>query len=81
MQKVQDKMIQAYLKARAEMLALENEEDGLETVETVILVAVAVIIAGLLVNILTKNFGGNDQGLIGYFFKKIQETFDGLFGG
>ena len=81
MQKVQNKMIQAYLKARAEMLRLENEEDGLETVETVILVGVAVILAVIVFNVLT---GGDTEkgegGLIGDLFDKIQQKINTIFG-
>ena len=76
MQKVQDALIQSYLKARMEMLSLEQEEDGMETVETVILIAVAVIVAGGILTALGKN--GND-GLIGSLFTGIKNKFGELF--
>jgi len=79
MQKIEKALVALFVKAQLELMKLEREEDGLETVETVILVAVAVIVAGLLINILTKNFGGNNQGVIGYFFDKIKTKFDSFF--
>lgn len=76
MQKIQNKLIQFYLKARMQMLALEQEEDGMETLEVVILAAVAVIVAGVIIAGLGS--GKNDDGLIGHIFKSIEDAIDKL---
>ncbi len=75
------KIYGAYLKAKSKFEKFCEEEAGMETMEVVILVAVAVIIAGLLIEVLTKNFSGNNQGLIGYIFDKIRQRVDDLFSG
>ena len=56
-----------YLKADLAFKKLESEEDGMETVQAIVLVAIAVVIAGFIVEILTKGkFGdGEKNGLIG----------------
>lgn len=80
MQKVQNALIQAYLKARMEMLRLENEEDGLETVETVILVAVAVVVAVCIYQALTGGTQTGDDGLIGSIFDNVEDKIEQIFG-
>lgn len=69
----------AYLTAMSKLRSFEDEEDGMETIETVILIAVAVIIAGFIVNILTDNFNDSGQGLIAYIFSKIAEKLEIMF--
>lgn len=82
LQKAENALCRAFLKARLAMMKLEQEEDG-NTVETIILIAVAVIVAGALLNFLTKDgftdSSGNSVGLVGYMFDRIKSTFDGLF--
>lgn len=62
---------------------LMKEESGMETLETIILIVVAVVVVGFLVNALTKSgfqdSNGNDVGLIGYLFDKIKTMFDNTF--
>lgn len=72
-------MYSAYLNAMSKLERFGDEEDGMETIETVILIAVAVIIAGVLINILTKDFNGSGKGLIAYIFSKIAEKLNALF--
>lgn len=66
----------AYYKMKAKVMNMKDEEDGMETVEAVILIAVAVIVAGIVVNQLTqKDWGsGEETGLIGYIFWKIGQA-------
>lgn len=73
-------IIRSYIDAKMKMDRLCKEEDGMETLETVILIVVAVVVAGLLIEVLTKSFGGNEQGFIGYLFGLIQEKVEALFG-
>ena len=79
--KITDFFALLYVKAQIEMNKLKNEEDGLETVETVILVGVAVILAVIIYNVLT---GGDSEkgegGLIGDLFKKIEGKIGEIFG-
>lgn len=79
MDKVAFAAYMAYWKFKQRVMRLGQEEDGMETIETVILIAIAVIIGVALLEILTKNFGGNDQGVIGYVFDKIKTKIDELF--
>ena len=76
MQKIENALIQWYLKARVEMLKLEQEEDGMEMMEAIILIAIAVIIGGVIVNAL----GDENGGLIGTIWEKVEEWLDGIFG-
>ena len=59
------------VKAQIEMNKLKNEEDGLETLETVILIGIAVIIAVVLLNLLTGSGHDGKDGLISKIFKAI----------
>ena len=43
-----------YYKAKAKFEKLCKAEDGMETLETIILIAIAVIVAGFIINFLTK---------------------------
>lgn len=72
-----------YLKADLAVKKMKSEEDGMETVQAIVLVAIAVVIAGFIVEILTKGkFGdGEKNGLIGYIFKEIGDKIEGLFTG
>lgn len=76
-QKMENALLRAFLKARLEMMKLEQEEDGMETLEVVILAAVAVIVAGLIINGLGS---GDDDGLIGHIFTSIKTKIDELIG-
>lgn len=78
MKKIENALILAFLKARAEMLRLENEEDGLETVEAVILVGIAVILAVVIYNALTGGDENGNSGLIGSIFDAIEEKFSDM---
>lgn len=72
-----------YYKAKAKFKKMTSGEDGMETLETIIIVAIAVVVAGFIINFLTKGKFGDadsDQGLIGYMFKKIGESISGIFG-
>lgn len=72
----------SYLKAKAKLMKLGQEEDGMETLETVILIAIAVVVAGIIINVLTKgHIGNSDQGLIGYMFQTIKEKLENVFNG
>ncbi len=79
--KITDFFALLYVKAQIEMNKLKNEEDGLETVETVILVGIAVILAVIIYNVLT---GGDSEkgegGLIGDLFEKIEGKIGEIFG-
>lgn len=68
--------------AKAKIEKLTSGEDGMETLETIIIVAIAVVVAGFIINFLTKGkFGDADseQGLIGYMFEKIGESITSIF--
>ena len=74
--------LSTYYRAKGRFVRLSKEEDGMETLESVMLIAIAVIIAGFIINFLTKGkFNGakSDQGLIGYMFEKIGEAITGIF--
>ena len=74
----------ACYKAKAKFEKLTSGEDGMETLETIIIVAIAVIVAGFIINFLTRGHFGNansDQGLIGYLFEQIGGMISNLFTG
>lgn len=71
-----------YFRAKTKLAQLGKGEDGMETLETVILIAIAVIIAGFITSFLTEGQfadSDNNQGLIGYMFYKIGEAIKGIF--
>ncbi|MBR5363260.1 MAG: hypothetical protein IK134_08065 [Oscillospiraceae bacterium] len=69
-----------YYKAKAKFEKLCKGEDGMETLETIILIAIAVIVASFIINFLTKGkFEGSDKGLIGYMFNKIGDSIKTFF--
>lgn len=75
-EKVQYALVCAMLKAKQEMRKLTREEDGMEMMETIILIAIAVIIGGVIINAL----GDENGGLIGMIWDKISDWLDTLFG-
>ncbi len=77
-----EKMILAlhkgYCKAKLRMMQLAKEEDGMETLETVILIAVAVLVAGVIVTFLV---GGNgEDGFVQELFNSIKQKINETFG-
>lgn len=71
-----------YYKAKAKFKKMTSGEDGMETLETIIIVAIAVVVAGFIINFLTKGkFGdsNSEQGLIGYMFEKIGTAITDIF--
>lgn len=88
--KLQRKLDRAIIDARikkSEILSGEflKKEDGMETLETILLVVVSIIVVGVIINVLTKSGfkGENDKdvGLVGYIFYKIKLRLDALFEG
>lgn len=81
MRKAEAALMRAYLKAKLAVLKFQQEEDGLETVETVILVGVAVILAVIVFNVLTGGDTQNGQGgIIGDVFQSIRDKIKEIFG-
>ena len=73
-QKVENAVLRAFLKSRMELLKLQQEEDGMETLEVVILAAVAVAVAALIIKALS-----GDGGLIDTIFKTVTQKIEELF--
>ena len=72
----------SFYKAKAKFEKMTSGEDGMETLETIIIVAIAVIVAGFIVNFLTKGTiadAKSDQGLIGYMFEKLATSITDIF--
>ena len=80
----------AYLKAQKKLNDLKNREDGMETLETIILVAVAIVVAVLIVNFLTRNGfhtinmengeeTNEETGVIGYIFSMLKYKLSTIF--
>ncbi len=73
----------AYSNVKIRLMRLAKEESGMETLEVVILIAVAVIIAGLIINFLTKDgfelSDGTTGGLLQFLFDKIKTSVNDLF--
>ena len=74
-----------YLRAKAKFEKMLKAEDGMETMEAIIMIVVAVILVGFIVNFLTKSGfddptkPGNKVGLVQYIFGnisvKLKDTF------
>lgn len=61
---------------------LFKNEDGLETIEMILIVVVSILVIGAVITLLTKDsFEAGEQktSLIGYIFYKIKEGIDSLF--
>ena len=78
--KITDFFALLYVKAQIEMNKLKNEEDGLETVETVILVGIAVVIAVIVLNLLTGDNHDGKDGLLHTIYTKIEGKINDIFG-
>lgn len=72
-----------YLKAKSKIKEVLESEDGMETLEAVIMIAVAVILVGFIINFLTKDgfetADGQSVGLIQYLFDKIKTAIESVF--
>lgn len=66
-----------YYKAKAKLAKLRSDESGMETIETVLLIAVAVVVALVILNALTG--GDSGQGIVQRFFTKLEESITGIF--
>lgn len=74
-----------YLRAKAKFEKMLKAEDGMETMEAIIMIVVAVILVGFIVNFLTKSGfddpanPGKKVGLVQYIFGnisvKLKDTF------
>lgn len=78
MNKLMYKLNRKYVEAKIKMDDFMKREDGMETLETIILVVVAIVVASFVINILTKNFS-DGKGLLDVLFSKIRDQFDQLF--
>lgn len=72
-----------YWKTKLKIKKVLESEDGMETLEAVIMIAVAVILVGFIINFLTKDgfelSDGSSGGLIQYLFDKIKTAIEGAF--
>lgn len=75
MDKLNYSVMKTYFKVKNSLEKFKSEEDGMETLEVVILIVVAVMVAGLLLDFLQ-----GDDGILQHIFETIREKFDTLFG-
>lgn len=73
-------VLAAYYSMKAKVQKLMSDEDGMETVQAVILIVVAVAVALVLLEVLTKN-GDSGHGLIGDLVEKVKEKLFGAMDG
>ena len=66
-----------YYKAKAKLAKLRSDESGMETIETVLLIAVAVVVALVILNALTG--GEGQQGIVQRFFTKLEQSITDIF--
>ena len=82
-----EKLEMAYIRFRLGMkkryAEFKSDERGMATVEMVILIVIAVLIVGVVVNMLTsggfEKENGDPCGLIGYLFDKMKSSLMGTF--
>ena len=79
MKKAESALLQAFLRARLAVMKFEQEERG-DAVQTIIVIAVGVIIAGILYKVLTGNNQNGEGGLIGDIFNSIKTKMSDIFG-
>ena len=70
--KVMFSLYRAYFNAKVKLMSLANEEDGMQTVEAIVLIVVAIVIAGGIIEVLTKG-GDGGHGIIGELFESIKK--------
>lgn len=71
-------MMRNYLRIRNKIDGFMKEEDGMEVLQTVILIAIAVIVAGALITFLGS--GEGDDGIVSKLFTSIKEKLKPLIG-
>lgn len=74
MNKLMKMLGRKYISAKIKVEDFMKKEDGMETLETIILVVVAVAVAALIISALS-----GEGGLINELFKKIKDQLDNLF--
>ena len=76
-----EKLELAAIRLKNRLEKFKSDERGMATVEMVILIVVAVILIGFIVNFLTRNgFGpNNDMGLIQYLFDRMKTSLTDTF--
>lgn len=75
--KISYSVLKAYYNAKAKVEKLKNEEAGMETIEAVILIAIAVVVAALVLNFLTGSDGNG--GIVKQLFDKIGGKINNMF--
>ena len=71
--KVMFSLYRAYFNAKVKLMSLANEEDGMQMVETIVLILVAIIIA-----VAIFDFLQGDKGIIKNIFSGITERINEL---
>lgn len=69
----------AYWKIKRRFMEMANEEDGMEALESIILIGVAVIIAAVVLKVLKGDTDDGSGGLIGFINGKIKSELDKIF--
>lgn len=77
--KVMFSLYRAYFNAKVKLMSLANEEDGMQTVEAIILVVVAIVVAGAIINVLTGKDG--QPGIISQLFTNIMDKITTMLNG
>lgn len=75
MDKIADTLVLAMLMARMKLNRFKDDESGMETLEVVILIAIAVVIAGVIIAIV----GNKDDGFLSRIFKSLEDAITGIF--
>lgn len=69
-----------YWKIKRRFMEMANEEDGMETLEAVILIGIAVLVAVVIYGKLVGEGADDKNSVIGNIFGKIDEKIKKLFG-
>lgn len=78
MEKAFESLYRAYLTAKFRVMRFMQEEEGNEMVNTIILVAIGVIIAAVIVNLVTGDGHDGKSGLIHDIFEAIKDKLSEL---
>lgn len=80
MDKINTFFLAKYLQLKNKADRFMEEEDGMEVLQAVILVAIALVVAAALMAIIGgKDYKTNEESLLGKIYKQITKAFNDIF--
>lgn len=76
MKKLMRKLDSKFIAAKLRFDEIMSNENGMETLETVIVVILAIVVAGAVITMIGKN---QDDGILKLIYTKIKDAIDEIF--